>query len=183
MVDASTLQCCGTQATLAQEQPYAVEHCFDEESAVKKFLAILFGYDGGVFPVPSCNIPYSSPFLGADMLVDRPLAIEEGDQHYFAHRLLLTPVPFTFRRIVCTFSPLEMDHNSHLIGHVEGRPFLKIAPNPISRTLIRGKVKPFYSMWQTCAVRRFRLQLHNAAEECDFIEERSKATKELLATL
>ncbi len=37
MVDASSLQCYGAQATLAQEQLHVAEHCLDEESPLNKF--------------------------------------------------------------------------------------------------------------------------------------------------
>ncbi len=37
-------QCCGTQATLTQEQLYAAEHCLDEENAIEEDLIISTGY-------------------------------------------------------------------------------------------------------------------------------------------
>ncbi len=39
-VDASSLQCCATQATLAQYQLYVAKHRIDKESTVKEVLVI-----------------------------------------------------------------------------------------------------------------------------------------------
>ncbi len=39
--DASSLQCCGAQVTLAQEQPYAAEYYLQEESTIKGVLLFL----------------------------------------------------------------------------------------------------------------------------------------------
>ncbi len=88
MVDGSSLQCYGAQATLAQEQLYAAEHCLEEESTVEEVLVVSAGYGQVVFPVPSCNIPYTYPcFWRTDMLIDHPSAIEKGNQHHFARWL------------------------------------------------------------------------------------------------
>ncbi len=70
-VDISSFLCFGAQATFVQEQPYVVEHCLDEGSAVEEVLVISVRYDEGVFPVPSCNTPYLSMFLEGRH-VDRP---------------------------------------------------------------------------------------------------------------
>ncbi len=51
LVDASTLQCCGAQATFAQEQPHAAEYYLDEESTVKEVQVVSTRYDQGAFPV------------------------------------------------------------------------------------------------------------------------------------
>ncbi len=69
-MDATSLQCCGTQATLAPEQQYASDHCLDEESIVEKVLVVSFSYYQQIFSVPSCNTPYLSSFLEA-IHVDR----------------------------------------------------------------------------------------------------------------
>ncbi len=63
LVDASSFQCCGTQATLAQEQLYATKHCLGEESTDEEVLVSSTKYGEGFFPVPSCNTPNMSVFL------------------------------------------------------------------------------------------------------------------------
>ncbi len=47
MLDASSLLCCGAQATLAQEQMFVAGHCLDEESTIEEVLVISTGYDQG----------------------------------------------------------------------------------------------------------------------------------------
>ncbi len=54
MVNASSFQFSGAQATLAQKQPYAAKHCL-EESTIEEVLIVSTVYDERVFPVPSCN--------------------------------------------------------------------------------------------------------------------------------
>ncbi len=62
MMVASSLQYCGVQATLAQEQLYMAEHCLDEKFTIEEVLLVSTGYQG-VFPVPSFNTTYLSAFL------------------------------------------------------------------------------------------------------------------------
>ncbi len=71
MVNVLSFQRCGAQTTLAQEQPYAAEHCLDEESTIVEVLVVSTGYDQGVFPISSCDTPYLPAFLEA-RYTDKP---------------------------------------------------------------------------------------------------------------
>ncbi len=81
MVDALSLQYCGAQAILAQDQLYLAEHCLDEESTIEE---VSTRYDQGVFPIPSCNTPYLFVFLEGRHVDRHSSAIVEGNQHQFA---------------------------------------------------------------------------------------------------
>ncbi len=90
MVDASSLQCCDAQATLAQEQSYVVQHCIDEEFTVEEVLAFLPDIIKESFQYHLVILLTYPGFWRADMLTNHPMAIKEGDQYYFSHRLSLT---------------------------------------------------------------------------------------------
>ncbi len=71
MVDASSLQCCGTQASLAQKEPYVADQFLNEKSVIEEVSVISTRYEQRVFPLPSCNTPYFSVFWESRR-VDRP---------------------------------------------------------------------------------------------------------------
>ncbi len=76
MVDTSSLQCCGGEITLAQEQSYAAEHWLDEKSTIEEVLVISTRYDQRDFPVPSVILLTYPHFWRTDM-IDHPLASEK----------------------------------------------------------------------------------------------------------